>query len=174
MKYLITFSFLLVFACGNINPENGDSRDAQTIIYLVRHAEKDTGSNPPLTTEGQARAEALAEFLDGKGITEIFSTDYLRTQQTAAPVAQKFNRGVGSYHPNQLKDLANRIRKNKGTILVVGHSNTTPELAEIFGADPGEPIAETWEYDRIYELKLNKGKLESGKILRFGEASRPQ
>ena len=34
--------------------------------------------------------------------------------------------------------------------LVVGHSNTTPPLVELFGGDAGPPIDEASEYDRLY------------------------
>lgn len=175
MKYLIIFSALFLFACGIGNKKSDNTNnDDYTTIYLVRHAEKDKGSNPPLTAEGQARAEALAEFLSDKNIKEIFSTDYIRTQQTAAPTAKKNTIDVGSYSPRELADFAQLIQKSKGTILVVGHSNTTPELAEILGADPGEPIVEAWEYDRLYELKFRKGKLVEDNILRFGVISQPK
>ena len=41
----------------------------ETVIYLVRHAEKQTGDDPSLTVEGQARAEELAQTLQQAGIT---------------------------------------------------------------------------------------------------------
>lgn len=175
MRYLI-FSILLVLAaCGSPEKkaERAEKKGELTTIYLVRHAEKAKGKNPELTEAGKQRAEDLAAFFKGKTVTEIFSTDYRRTQQTAAPTAKQANRGVGSYSPNNLEEIAERVRKNKGIILIVGHSNTTPELAKILGGDPGEPIVEAWEYDRLYELKLRKGKLISSEILRYGEASKP-
>src|ERR1017187_9927028 len=61
---------------------------AETVI-LVRHAEKAAApaDNPPLTTEGRQRAEGLATMLSASGVTSIYVTDYLRTQQTAEPLA---------------------------------------------------------------------------------------
>lgn len=35
---------------------------------------------------------------------------------------------------------------------MVGHSNTTPELVSILGGEPGPPIDEASEYDRLYVL----------------------
>ena len=38
-----------------------------------------------------------------------------------------------------------------GAVLVVGHSNTLPELVRLFGGAPGADIADD-EYDRLYQL----------------------
>lgn len=175
MRYLIFSILFLSIACNNPQKtaERAEKNGELTTIYLVRHAEKATGKNPELTEAGQQRAEDLAAFFKGKNVTEVFSTDYRRTQQTAAPTAKQASRGVGSYSHKKLEEIAEQVRKKKGTILIVGHSNTTPELAGILGADPGEPIVEKWEYDRLYELKLRKGKLISSEILRYGEKSKP-
>ena len=144
--------------------------EGATLIYLVRHTEKETGDNPRLTEVGIQRAKDLSDFLKEKKVTGIYSTDYLRTQQTARLTAKMANRGVGSYNPSNLGELADKIKTHTGTILVVGHSNTTPKLVEMLGGNPGEPIGEAWEYDRLYELKLQKGVLVSSEILRYGVA----
>ena len=170
LKLLILFFLLSFAACNDAQVQGSKNAKAKstTTIYLVRHAEKADGENPPLTELGKKRANDLADLLADKGITDIYSTDYLRTQQTAAPTAQKVSRGVGSYSPNNLNELADKIRKQQGVVLVVGHSNTTPELVKILGGDPGTPINEAYEYDRLYELKLNKGKVISSNILQYG------
>ncbi|MFT4759943.1 MAG: putative phosphoglycerate mutase [Paraglaciecola sp.] len=175
MKYLIFSLCFMFMACSSPEKkaERAERNGELTVIYLVRHAEKETGKNPVLTEAGKQRAEDLAAFFKKKNVTEIFSTDYRRTQQTAAPTARQANRGVGSYRHKKLEEIAGQVRKNKGVILIVGHSNTTPELAKIFGGDPGEPIVEAWEYDRLYKLKLKKGKLLSSEILRYGAECKP-
>jgi broad specificity phosphatase PhoE len=175
MKYLIFSILFLLTACNNPQKkaERAEKNGELTTIYLVRHAEKATGKNPSLTEAGQQRSKDLAAFFKTKNVTEIFSTDYRRTQQTAAPTAKQASRGVGSYSHKKLEEIAEQVKKKKGVILIVGHSNTTPELAKILGGDPGEPIVEAWEYDRLYELKFKKGKFISSEILRYGEASKP-
>lgn len=174
MKYLILSLCLIFAACNNTQNQKKKAakKEATTTVYLVRHAEKATGKNPVLTEAGEQRAKDLAAFLKDKGITEIFSTDYRRTQQTAAPTAKQFSRGVGSYSPRNLEEFAEKIRQNKANILIVGHSNTTPELVAILGGDAGEPIVEAWEYDRIYVLTFKKGKFVSSEILRYGANSK--
>ena len=62
---------------------------AQPVVVIVRHAEKATngGNDPDLSSAGQARAEALARILKDSGITAIFTSEFNRTQETAAPTA---------------------------------------------------------------------------------------
>ncbi len=149
--------------------------------YLVRHAEKVTGDaaldldnprDPPLTSEGEARAEALAERLSNAGITTIWSTDTVRTRDTAQPLADKLGLNVQIYDPYDLPGFAAQLQSEPTmSVLVVGHSNTTPQLAEAFGAEPGEPIVEKTEYDRLYVIELATG---TGEIERFGAPSDPQ
>lgn len=149
--------------------------------YLVRHAEKVTGDaamdldnprDPPLTNEGEGRAEALAERLSDAGITAIWSTDTVRTRNTAQPLADKLGLDVQIYNPSDLPGFAAQLKSDPiETVLVVGHSNTTPQLAEALGADPGAPIVEKTEYDRLYMIELATG---SGEIERFGTPSDPQ
>ena len=62
---------------------------AEHTIYLVRHAEKAKGKDPVLTAQGKQRAENLAQMLQDAGVTRVYSTDYRRTQQTAAPSAKQ-------------------------------------------------------------------------------------
>ena len=146
--------------------------------YLVRHAEKVIGDavmkiedprDPPLTEAGQARAEALADRLEASGITEIWSSDTTRTRDTAAPLAARLGAEVMLYDPFDLEGFAAQLKANPAvSILVVGHSNTTPQLAAALGAEPGDPIVEATEYDRLYIIDLATG---SGEIERFGAAS---
>src|SRR5258708_39148309 len=60
-----------------------------TAVIVVRHAEK-TGptGDVPLSDAGRAGARELARVLAGAGVTAIYDTQYLRTQQTAEPLAE--------------------------------------------------------------------------------------
>ena len=72
-------------------------------LYFVRHFEKQaTSQDPELTTQGHQQAEQLADLLDNVGLTHIYSTDYRRTQQSAASVAKKLGMDVQSYDPREL------------------------------------------------------------------------
>ena len=143
-------------------------------IYLVRHAEKVTGealnalpdpSDPPLTDAGTTRAVLLSDRLSDAGIERVWSTDTIRTRDTAQPLADRLGIAVEIYDASDLVAFAAELKEDGRTVLVVGHSNTTPGLAEALGADPGTPIIEATEYDRLYVIDLNTG---GGEIQRFG------
>lgn len=146
-----------------------------SVIYLVRHAEKVTDGgamlvedpkDPPLTAQGEARAETLANLLSDVGMRQIWSTDYIRTRKTAAPLAEALSLQIKLYDPRDLVGFAETLQaQTDETILVVGHSNTTPDLVEALGGDGGTPIDEAAEYDRLYVVNLATGTSE---IRRYG------
>ena len=123
-----------------------------TAIYLVRHGEKAiVGQDPELTPQGQARAQAIASILSRAGITAVFSTPTQRTRQTAQPLAQRAGLEVQLYDPRAPKALVEKVKALSSPVLVVGHSNTLPELVRLFGGAPGADIGDD-EYDRLYQL----------------------
>lgn len=138
----------------------GAPKDTGTIVYLVRHAEKITGENagrdPQLTEAGKLRAQVLAELLRDKNIGFVHSTDYIRTRDTAAPLAKIAGADIKIYNPQDLDTLANHIKALGGRHLVVGHSNTTQETAVALGSKTtAPPINEAAEYDRLYKVQIN-------------------
>lgn len=129
-----------------------------TQILLVRHAEAEgTGGDAALTAAGRRRAEALAELLAGEDLDAVLATDTRRARDTAAPVAARHGLEVALYDHRDLAELAARLRQRGGTVLVVGHSNTTPELVRLLGGEPGEPIAHD-EHDRLYRVDAASGR----------------
>jgi len=144
----------------------------ETVIYLVRHAEKQAGDDPSLTTEGLARAEDLALTLKQAGITRIYSTDTARTRLTAAPLAAALDMPVDIYDASDLPAFAQQLKAHTGATLVVGHSNTTPSLVESIGGVPGAEINEAAEYDRLYVLHIT-GENVHTELRRYGSPYRP-
>lgn len=126
------------------------------IIYLTRHAEKlDTGSDPSLSDAGKLRATNIATMLKKANIDAIYSTAYNRTLETAAPLSELTSVGVQTYDPFDLSSFATSLKTLVGNIMVVGHSNTTPELVTLLGGESGSAIDES-EYDRLYQLIFNQ------------------
>jgi broad specificity phosphatase PhoE len=121
-------------------------------VFLVRHAEKEAaGSDPSLTEAGRARAESLAALLADAGITAIFSSEFKRTQETAAPLAKRLGLTVTVVPAKDADALVARVRAlpPHGRALIVGHGNTVPELAKrLTGAKVAE-LAEA-DYDRLF------------------------
>lgn len=146
----------------------------ETRIFLVRHAEREKGDDPGLTVDGAARAAALSERLSGEGITEIWSTKTRRTEATAEPLAAALGLTVQPYEAGALQALAENLRQQPGAVLVVGHSNTTGELASAIGAEPGPAIDEKSEFDRLYVIAVGRNGLVRSRIERYGAASSTQ
>ena len=139
------------------------------VVFLVRHAEKvDQSKDPDLSGAGYQRAEELARTLADASIGQVHSSDFIRTKETAKPVAELFGLEIELYDPRDLNTLADQLKASGGRHLVVGHSNTTPAMVEILGGDPGSAIEEENEYDRLYILTLAKGEVQTV-LLRYGK-----
>lgn len=146
-----------------------------TTVILVRHAEKASQEdNSPLTAAGTERAKELARVLTAVKIDAIYTTQFRRTQDTAAPIATALGITpvVHNAGPTYAADLAKRIlAENRGqTVLVVGHSNSTVNLIKALGADAA-PMPES-EYDNLYVLTEVGGAATKVVALRFGAAAR--
>ncbi|WP_243491182.1 SixA phosphatase family protein [Massilia violaceinigra] len=127
-----------------------------SIIYLVRHGEKASAEkDPDLTMRGKARAGNIAAILRSTGITHVYSSTTQRTRQTAQPLASALGLEVQVYDPAQGARLAGQVKAAGGTALVVGHSNTVPDLVRLFGGKPGTDIGDD-EFDRLYQLIVDK------------------
>lgn len=131
---------------------------AETVVVLVRHAEKAEveGADPPLSPAGEARARALAEYLADAGVDAVFATQFERTRATAQPLAERLGlavtvRDAGRGYPEA---LAREIReRHRGqTVVVVGHSNTTPAVVRALGGVAPD-IPES-DYDNLFILHL--------------------
>lgn len=98
----------------------------QTNYYVVRHAEKaaEPRQDPPLTNEGQQRAERLKGLLNNKGIKQVYSSNYVRTQETARPTAEMLGLSIESYNPGKQGVFIEQLKSSKKNTLIVGHSNT--------------------------------------------------
>jgi phosphohistidine phosphatase SixA len=161
---IVVLSILLLAAPSALQAQDGD-----VIIFLVRHSERaeDGSDDPPISQEGWARARMVTRLLQDSGITHIHSTDYQRTRQTATPTSGVTGVDIQSYDPRDLPAFAGQLRETPGRHLVVGHSNTTPQLVEALGGDSHGPIAE-FEYDRLYMVVIS-GEQVSTVLIRFGE-----
>ncbi|WP_298633065.1 phosphoglycerate mutase family protein [uncultured Umboniibacter sp.] len=125
--------------------------DVAADIYLVRHAEKLEGEDPGLTDCGRQRAQWLALYFSSVPITAVFTTPYLRTRETAAPVAQDHHLTLQEYNPRDLASFSRALATYEGDVLVVGHSNTTPQLFRLITSGKVEDLDES-QYDRLYRI----------------------
>jgi broad specificity phosphatase PhoE len=140
---------------------------ASTTVILVRHAERAPGDGDvPLSARGRERAAALARLLVDADIRSIITSEMVRTQQTAAPLAKQKQLKPEILPADKLDAVVERIQAMKGgTALVVHHSNTVPALVEKLGGKT-PPIVDD-EFDRLILLTLPPGGVPSLITLRY-------
>jgi broad specificity phosphatase PhoE len=132
---------------------------AADTVYVIRHLQKESGADPALTAEGRAGASALAELLADKGVTAIYATETRRAMETAAPLAARLGIAITPYDPGDPAALAKVAAGVKGAILVVGHSNTVPQLVASFGGAEPAAIADD-EFGTLYIVHAGSNRAE--------------
>ncbi|MEO0557046.1 MAG: phosphoglycerate mutase family protein [Bacteroidota bacterium] len=164
---LLLIALLALAACAPTAPLPDAS---PTIFFLVRHAEKQSGSDPGLTAQGQARANALADVLVHAGVDRIISSQFRRTRDTAAPLAERLGMEVEARNLD-LNDAAGSsaaialelAASSPGqTILMVGHSNTISHIASALTGIPMDDLDER-DYDNLF-IVVREG--DSGEFIR--------
>ncbi len=168
MKILLSV-FLLLFLSIFANAQN-------LTIILVRHAEKDASptmvkADPDLSPEGRQRAVRFFETVRKYNPQWIFSTNLRRTRFTADPLAtnqnEKFRIFVEAYNPSELEAFAERLLKlNAKCVVVVGHSNTTPQLANFLLKQEKYKDLDDAVYNKIFIIKI-KGKKITDEVIEY-------
>jgi len=135
-------------------------------IYLIRHAEKanDGTKDPALTEKGLQRAQNIVQMLSHAGISKVYATDYKRTQMTAQPMADYLGLEVLSYNPSELSVLVQQLKDDQANVLVVGHSNTTPQLAHLLSGEPVVNLTEA-DFDYLFQVII-LGELATLNVLK--------
>jgi phosphohistidine phosphatase SixA len=157
MKKIIPFIILLfcqiIAAAQSLPP----GISVKTKIYLVRHAEKQTGTDPELTDTGKKRAGDLMRTLQNKNVHRIYVTQFKRTQMTAD--SMRLQLGIDTVHyladENGI-DLFNKIAAHNDfntTIVIIGHSNTVPDYIKKMGVAnyPQANIIDT-EFNNLFKV----------------------
>jgi broad specificity phosphatase PhoE len=151
-----------------------------TTVILVRHGEKaaEPANDPPLTAAGAARAESLAEVVKDAGVSAVISTDFARTRNTAAPAAARLGLTteiVDARAPDHPRRLAQGIlaRHRGETVLVVGHSNTVPDIVAALGAPQPAAICDG-DYDNVYVVTVTPGGAAKVVRARYGAVARDE
>ena len=152
----------------------GFANGQKMTIILVRHAEKDTSptadkKNPDLTEAGKQRAEKLLQTVKKYQPQEINSTNLTRTRATVTPLAvnlhDKYRLQIQIYDPSELEKFAEKLlASNYTSIVVVGHSNTTPTLANLLIKENKYKDLPDSEYGKIWIVEIKKKKKKPNKI----------
>jgi len=142
-------------------------------IILVRHAEKDVSKsadpvNPPLTDAGRERARRLVTVIKLYKPGAVYSSDYIRTVDTATPVANWRKKQIEMYDTKKLPDLVAKILASKTKrFIVVGHNSTTPALANLFIKEDKYKTLPESDYTKIWIIKIRGGKLKSCEVIEY-------
>ncbi len=153
MRHLALLPIALAVLTGSIDAARAADAAGKGLILLVRHAERPPmtapGDDPSLTDAGKARAERLATALADAGIRTIFTTRFRRTRETAAPIAARLK--LTPTVESATDDLVTALRARADeTVLVVGHSDTLPDVIAAFGG-PAVAVGDD-DYDDLFVL----------------------
>lgn len=130
------------------------------VIFLVRHAERaaisgHVPSDTGLSREGKARAQDLAQALRDAQITAIYTSEFKRTRETAEPLAHSSGIRPEVVQSDDFRTLLAKLKALRGNALVVGHSNTLPQIISALGASARVTVAET-DYDNLFMVVLDR------------------
>ena len=167
---LLTLAFCVIVSLALMMiPPVGQAAEGETLIFLIRHAEKvDESRDPELSEAGIQRSGELAQVLRDAGIQRIHSTDFIRTRDTVAPLANMLGLEVEIYDWDDPAEFARSLRQENQRHLVVGHSNTTPKLVGLLGGDPDTEIDHGGEHDRLYILTIDSDGNVTSLLIRYG------
>ena len=133
--------------------------DAPSSVYVMRHLEKAEGQDPGLSEEGRANAQRLVTLLERDRPSAIYVSATRRARETAAPLAARLGLTSKTYDPRDTPGLVARVAAEPGTVLVVGHSNTVPDIVEQLGGVRPAPLAES-DYGDVWRISRAGGATE--------------
>ncbi len=161
---LLVFIACIMSACGSQS------------YFVVRHAEKAvvpantagmSATDPPLTDSGKLRAQDLKTTLLGEKIRFVFSTNTIRTRETAEPTRAHFGLTTAIYSPMPTDEFISQLKALKGNTLIVGHSNTVDDIVnKLTGEKLLSDLPET-EYNHLF-LVVKRGKKWKFRSLTYG------
>lgn len=154
---------LLLLILAVISFEEGSAQtNVITTFILVRHAEKasDGTDDPDLKPEGLERAAKFAALFKNTSVDAVYSTRYKRTRNTVAPLAQQKGLEVQIYDAAKPETIDAIISKYAGgTVVIGGHSNTIPQIANLLtGKDEYKTFPDADYGNILIVTVLERGK----------------
>ena len=130
---------------------------AQSTIFVTRHADRyGTEPDPSLTPTGEKQSQALAQLLSDANVRHIFTTELVRTQQTAAPLARLTGITPVTVPQQNFDELITKVRASlqpNQSILVVGHRATVPKIVHALTGKDIPPLGSA-EYGCLIAITL--------------------
>lgn len=132
---------------------------AHSVVFVVRHAERADAKDDksPLSRKGKKRAKVLSGVLSGVALKAVYVTEYERTQQTAEPTAKAKGLIVTVTDSEKAAELAAELRSKPAEtdVLVVGHTDTIPDILKGLGVEPPVAIADS-DYANLFIVTPRK------------------
>ena len=162
MSRLIILTTLVIITFGSCKQQTEskatEKESITSVYYLIRHAEKDRSDpdnkDPLLTEEGEARAQRWSAYFDSISLDAVYSTSYNRTYSTARPTAGKKGIAVIPYNVQYIVSPAFKNDTRGKKVLVVGHSNTTPTLANSLMGSERFPYMDDNDNSSLYVVTI--------------------
>ncbi len=155
MKKIIVF---LLFFCLQISL----GQNTITQYYFTRHAEKaDSSKNPDLSEKGLERAQEWKTLFSEINFDAVYSTDFNRTLQTIQPIVADNNQLLKIYNPKMIDIEAFKKETHGKTILIVGHSNTIPNMVNQIIKENKYTNIEENQFGNLYIVTLFENQIVS-------------
>jgi broad specificity phosphatase PhoE len=156
-------------AAAESKPVPAASPGVKTII-VIRHAETGStqhGGDPVLSADGRARALELARTLADTSLRSVYITHYQRNRQTAEPLPN--HAGDKPTVIDEVPRVLDALRAEPwgATALVIGHSNTVPELIRGLTGQ-ALPDTEPIIFDRMWIVTMTRDGATSLLRLHYG------
>lgn len=152
------------------------SISARADIFLVRHAEKKDPKDDKstLSKAGLKRAEDLKRALSSVDLKAVYHTEYERTRQTAGPTAAAHQLTPIVTNSDDVKGLAKALRAlpSNEDVLVVGHSDTIPDVLHELGVSTTVVIAPN-DYDSMFLVSPRAQGEPDFHVLHYGDSPAP-
>ena len=160
MKRTLITIFVILFAFTLEAQEINKTYEVST-YYFIRHAEKVKAedSNPELSSEGELRAKKWAEIFEDISFEAIYTTNFIRTRNTALPTAKDQELELSFYSPGKL-DYEKFLSETKGKIvLIVGHSNTTPAFVNKLIGTEKYKLIDHDSFGNLYIVEITESSI---------------
>ncbi len=159
MKKLALILGLFLISCNNNEAgKQANEDDGMTTFYFIRHAEKEKnqGSDPQLTPQGEQRANGWVNYFFLKDVDHVISSDTKRTRATAAPLARSKKLETQIYDVSSINGKALLEQYRGKTVALFGHSNTINTYANDLQKDSVYTSLSDADYDTFFIVKIDE------------------
>jgi broad specificity phosphatase PhoE len=135
-------------------PETRGQANQVTTLFIIRHADR-AGTADALSPAGDTRARILVHAFGKSGLSGIYTSNTVRARATAAHLATALGITPVERAPNDVAGLLQDVlAHHRGkAVLIVGHSNTVPEIIAAAGGPSMATIPEN-EFDNLFVLEV--------------------